>query len=166
MTDCNESVYNRCKPNVDNQKPAKCPRKRPPTKQQMSNPSYTNNSIRDQYNGHNDPSVQLFVSTSNPHHVAELLETTRKMTRYFKKLCKHNKTYHSNTDSHHFSTNHNNAIHSNNHKCKSGNTNDQVNEIISETHASKNTKSDPEDIKDSHDSDGPDSNLNSSSDSE
>ena len=42
------------------------------------------------------------------------------------------------------------------------NTNDQVNEIICQTCASKNIKSEPEDIKDPHDSNTPDSNLDSS----
>ena len=46
------------------------------------------------------------------------------------------------------------------------NTNDQVNEIIGQAHTSKNTKLELEDTKDSHDSDNPDSNLDSSSDSE
>ena len=52
------------------------------------------------------------------------------------------------------------------HTCKSHNTNDQVNEIIGQTHKSKNAKLEPEDIKDSHESDSSDSNIDSSSDSE
>ena len=83
---CNESICNRCKPNLDNHTPAECPRKRPLNRQLKSNPSYNNNnSIRNQSNGHNDPNVQLSISTSNPDHMAELLEATRKMTRYSKK---------------------------------------------------------------------------------
>ena len=78
---------------------------------------------------------------------------------------KHNKTHHSNTYHHHPSTNHYNAIHSDKHKCKSHTTNDQVNEIIAQTCTSKNSKSEPEDIKDPHDTDSADSNLASSSDS-
>ena len=108
----------------------------------------------------------MSISTSKPDHIAELLEATRKMIRYIKKPYKCSKTYHSNTDSHHSSTNHNDAIHSDKDKHKSHNTNDQVNEIIGETCASKNTKSDPEDIKEPHDSDSPDSNLDSLSVSE
>ena len=46
------------------------------------------------------------------------------------------------------------------------NTNNQVNKIPEQTHASKNTKSEPKDINDSHDSDSLDNNLDSSSDSE
>ena len=88
------------------------------------------------------------------------------MTRYFKKSYKHSKTHHNSTDSHQPSTNHYNATHPDKHKCKSHNTNDQVNEIIGQTCASKNRKSEPEDIKDPHDSDSLESNLDSSSDSE
>ena len=87
------------------------------------------------------------------------------MAMYFKKSYKHNKPHHTCTDSHHPSTNHN-SIHADRHKCKSHNTNDQVNEIIWQTHVSRNTKSEPEDIKDPHNSDSPDSNLDSSPDSE
>ena len=88
------------------------------------------------------------------------------MARYFKNSYKHNKTHHNSTDRCHPSTNHCNATHSDNHKYKSHNTNDHVNEIIGQRCASKNTKSEPEDIKDPHDYDSLDSNLNSSSDSE
>ena len=116
-------------------------------------------------NGHNDLNLQLSVSTSKPDHIDELLETTRKMTMYFKKSYKHNKSHCTSTDSHHPSVNHNSTIHTDKHKCKSRNTNDQVNNITGQTCASKNTKSKPEDIKDPHDSDSPDSNLDSSSDS-
>ena len=88
------------------------------------------------------------------------------MTKYFIKPYQHSKLHHTGTDSHHPSKNHNNAIHSDKHKHSSHNTNDHINEIIGQTHASKHTKSEPEDIKDPHDSDSPESNLDSSSDSE
>ena len=58
------------------------------------------------------------------------------MTKYFKKSYQHNKSHHTTTDCHHPSTNHNNAIHSDRHKYKSHKTNDQVNEIIGQTHTS------------------------------
>ena len=146
--DCNESICNRCRPHVNNHKPAKCIRKRSPNRQQKSNPSYNNNNIRNQSTGNNDPNVQLSISTSKLDHTVEMLEATKKMTRYFKKSYKHNKPHFNNTDSQHPSTKHYNATHSDKHKCKSHNTNDQVNEIIGQTYASKTTKSDPEDIKD------------------
>ena len=44
--------------------------------------------------------------------------------------------------------------HSDKHRCKFHNTSDQVNEILGQTCASKNTKLEPVDIKDPHDSDG------------
>ena len=91
--------------------------------------------------------MQLSVFTSGLDHIAELLEATKKITRYFKQSYKHNKTHHSATDSHHASTNHN-TTHSDKHKCKSQNTSDQGNEIFGQTCASKNIKSEPEDIKD------------------
>ena len=81
------------------------------------------------------------------------------MTKYFKKSYTHNKIDHNNTDSHNPNTNHYNATHSDKHKCKSQNNNDEVNKIIGQTHVSKTTTSEPEDIKDPHDSDSPDSNL-------
>ena len=94
IKDCNESIYNRCNPNLDNHTPAKCPRKRPLKRQQKSNPSYNNNnnSIRNQSNGHNDPNLQLPVSTSTLCHISEFLEATRKMIRYLNKSYKQNKT--------------------------------------------------------------------------
>ena len=98
--------------------------------------------------------------------MAELLEAARKMTRYFKISYKHNKTHLSSTDSHHPSTNHYNTTYSDKHKCKFCNSNDEVNEIIGQTCASKNTISEPKHIKDPHDSDSPESNLNSISYSE
>ena len=95
-----------------------------------------------------------------------LLEATKKMTRYFKKPYKHNKSHHNSTDSCHPCRSHYNVTHPDKHKCKFHKTNDQVKEIIGQTCASKTTKSEPEDIKKCHDSDSPDSNLESSSDSE
>ena len=147
VRDCNESICNRCRPNLDNHTPPKCIRKRAPNRQQHSNPSYNNNSIWSQSNGHNDPNVQLSVSTSKPDHIAELQGGIKKMNKYFKNSYKHNKTHYNSTDSHHHSTKHYNTTDSDKHKCKSCNTSDQVNEIISQTHASKHPKS-PESIKD------------------
>ena len=46
VRNCNESICNRCRPNLDNHTPAKCIRKRPLNRQQKSNPPYSNNSIR------------------------------------------------------------------------------------------------------------------------
>ena len=83
VKDCNDSTCNRCGPNLVNHTPARYPRKRPPDRQQNSNPSYPNNSDRIQSNGHIHPNVQLPISTSKPDNIVELLEATKKMTRYF-----------------------------------------------------------------------------------
>ena len=165
-TDCEDSMCKRCKTNLDSHTPARCPKKRPPSRQQKSNPPYTNNNTRNPSNGHNDPQLQLSICTIKLNHIAELIEATRKMTRYFKKSYKHNKSHHTSTNSHHPSTNHNSSMHSSKYKCKSPNTKNQVSKIFGQTHASKTTKSEPADIKNPHDSDSPDSNLDSSSDSE
>ena len=164
VSDCNESIYNRSRPNLHNHTPAKGIRKRSPNMQQKSNSFYNNNSIESQSNGHNNPNVQLPpVSTSKPDHMTKLLEATKKMTKYFEKSYKHNKTHHNSTHSHHQTTT-TQLIHTaTNANLK---TSDQVNEIIGQTYASKTTTSEPEDIKDPHDSDSPDNNLDSSSDSE
>ena len=88
------------------------------------------------------------------------------MTRYVKKSYKHNKSHNTSNNNHYPSTNHKSTLHLDKHTCKSCNTNNQVNKIIGQAHTSENTKSEPEYIKDPHDSDNPDSNLDSSSNSE
>ena len=125
-----------------------CPRKWLFNRQQRSNPLYnTNNNARNQPNGHNDPNLQLAISTSKPDYMVELLEATRKMTRYFKKSYKHSKTHPSGTDSQHPSTNHYNKVHLDKHKCKSCNTSDEVNEIIGQACASKTKYQNPKVLK-------------------
>ena len=77
IKDCEDSICKRCKPNLDSHMPARCPRKRPPSRQQKSNSSYTNNNTRNQSNGHNDPNLKLSISTSELDHIAGLLEATK-----------------------------------------------------------------------------------------
>ena len=115
-----------------------------------------------QPNGHNDPNLQLSISTSKPDHIAELLEAKRKITRNFKKSYKHKKSHHANNDNNYPSISHNSSLHSDKHTCNTCNTSNQVNDITGQTWTSKNTKSEPEDTKDNDDSDSPDSNLDSS----
>ena len=163
VKDCEESICKKCKPNLDSHMPARCPRKRLQTNSKSQNLLILITALE----------ISLIVTMTQtcnypfqpvkPDHIAELLEATRKMTNYFKKSYEHYKSQHNSTDSHHPSTGHNKAIHSDEHKCKLHNTNGQVNEIIGQTHAPKNAKSEHEDIKDSHDSDSPGSNLDSSS---
>ena len=78
IKDCEDSICKRCKPNLDSHAPARCPRKRPPSGQQKSNSSYTKNNTRNQSNGHNDPNFQLFISTSKPDDIPELLEAKKR----------------------------------------------------------------------------------------
>ena len=150
--DCNESICNWCRPNLDSHMPAKCIIRKPPNRQQHTAPSWNHsNNIRSQSNSHYDPNLQLSVTTSKPDHITELLEATKEMTKHFKKWYKHNKSNHDSTDSNHSGTNQYNTTHADKHKCKLCNSNDQVNEIIGQTCTPKTTKSEPEDI-DPHDS--------------
>ena len=71
LKDCEDSLCKRCKPNLDNHAPARCSRKRPPNRQQWFNPYYNNNPTRNNPNSHNDPNLQLSISTSKPDHIAE-----------------------------------------------------------------------------------------------
>ena len=49
-----------------------------PNRQQWPNPSYNDNTTRNQSNGHNDPNLQLSISTSKLNHIAKLLEATKR----------------------------------------------------------------------------------------
>ena len=86
VNDFEKSICKKSKPNLDSHTPARCPRKRPPNRQEKSNPAYSNNSTRNQSNGHNDSNCQLSISTSKLNHITELSEATMKMTKYFKKV--------------------------------------------------------------------------------
>ena len=87
------------------------------------------------------------------------------MMKYFKKSYKQNKSNHDSTDSNHPSRTQYNTTHAVKQKCKPCNTNDHLNKLIGQMHTPKTTKSEHED-KDPHDSGSPDSNIDSSSDSE
>ena len=75
--DRNESMCNRCRPNLDNHTPDKCLKKRAPKRQKKSNPPFNNNSIRSQLNGHSDRNVQLSVSNNKLDNIPRLLEATK-----------------------------------------------------------------------------------------
>ena len=54
------------------------------------NTPYKNNTRNThETNSHTEPSLQLSVSTNKPDQMAKLLETTKKMTKYFKRPLKH-----------------------------------------------------------------------------
>ena len=167
VKDCNESICSRCKPNLDDHTPSKCPRRCFFNRQHGSNPFHnTDNSNRNKINSHIKPNLQLTISTSKLDYMAELLEATRKMTKYFKKSYKHSKSHPSDNDIHCLSTNNYSSPHSDKHKCKSHNNNDEVNEVINQTCTSNSLISEPKDSKEHHKSDSSDSILDSSLDSE
>ena len=97
--------------------------------------------------------------------MAELLKATRKMTKYFKKSCTCNKSYPHDNGIHHINTNHYSTLHSDKHKCKSHNNNDEVNEVINQTHTSNSMTPEHKDSKEHHYIHSSDSILISSSDS-
>ena len=135
---CNELTCDRCKPNLDNHTPSKCPRKCLFNKQQSFNPIHnSNNRNRNKINSHTKPKLQLSISTNKPDHMAELMEVTRKMTKYFKRQYKHNKPHLSDDSNCHMSTNHCSTFHSDKHKYKSHTNNDEVNEVINSMCTSK-----------------------------
>ena len=83
IKDCIRPTCGRCKPNLDKHTPSKCLRKCPFNKQPNPSPFHnTDNSNRNKINDHNKPNLKLSISTNKPDHMAELLEATRKMTKY------------------------------------------------------------------------------------
>ena len=75
--------------------------------------------------------------------MAQLLDAIRKMTKYFKRSYKHSKSHPSNNGSHHLNTSNYSTPHSDKDKHKSHINNDEVNEVINQTHISNNTPSEP-----------------------
>ena len=110
--------------NLDNHAPATCPRRRPLNRQQCLNPSYSKISMRNQPNSHNDAKLQLSISTSNPDHITEPLEATKKMTRYLEKSYKSSKSHHANNYNNYPCIAHNSSLHSDKHTYKTHNPND------------------------------------------
>ena len=105
------------KPNLDKHTPSQCPRKWPFNKQQSSNPFHnTNNSNGNKKNNHTKPNLQLSISINKPNHMVELLEDTRKMTKYFKRSYKHNKSHSNDNSNCHSSTNHYSKSHTDRHE--------------------------------------------------
>ena len=87
IKDCNESTYGRCKPNLDKYTQSKCPRKHPFNKQLNPNPfNNTDNTGRNKLNNYNEPNLKLYISTNKTDHMTELLEASKKMTKYFKSI--------------------------------------------------------------------------------
>ena len=135
IKDCNEATCLRCKPNLHNHSPDKYPRKcscnfpihhNTPQGHSTSNTYETNN--------YTEPHLQLSVSANKPDHMAELLEATKKMAKYFKKSIKHMPNYNKNND--HYQ-NKANSSHADKHKHKTYHCKDEVNEIISDAYNHK-----------------------------
>ena len=98
--------------------------------------------------------------------MAELLEATRKVPKYFKRSYKHSKPHLSENSNCHINTNHYSTSLSDRHKQQSSSNNDKVNEVSNSTHTSNSAPSEPANSEEHHDSDNLDSRLNSSSDLE
>ena len=111
-------------------------------------------------NNHTKPDLQLSISTNKPEHMAELLEATRKMTKYFKRSYKHNKPHSNDNRNGHTNTNHYNNSHSDRHKHKPCNNSNNNNS----TQTSKNAFTEPENSNEHCDSDSSGSLLYSSPD--
>ena len=128
---CNESTCGRFKPNLDKHMPTKCPRKCPFNRQQSPNPFHNaGNGNRNKINNHTEPNLQLSILTNKPDHIAELLKATIKMTKYFKRSYKQSKPHLSDNSDSHINTKHYSTSHSDKHKCKPCNNNDEVNEVL------------------------------------
>ena len=107
IKDCNGSTCGMCNLNLDIHAPSMCPRQHPFNKQLSSNPFHnTDNSNRSKINNHTEPNFQLSISTTKPDHMAESLEATRKMTKYFKRSYMHNKSNPNHNSNHHSNINH------------------------------------------------------------
>ena len=78
IEDCRGSVCKRCKPNLYNHGQARYSRKWSPNRQHWLNHSFNNYPTRNQSNSHSDPNLQLYISTSKPDHISELLEAIKK----------------------------------------------------------------------------------------
>ena len=151
----------RCKPNLDNHVPARCPGRKSPAKEHWLNFLYNDRPHSNWSNGHIDPALQLSVSTVKPDHISELLET-EKITKYFKKSYKNSKSHHVNNGNNYpckvLSCSHN----LDKHVCKTYNYNNQVNKVNGQTQMLKGTKSETVDPEDHQDSDSPNNNFDSS----
>ena len=122
IKDCNKSTCCICKPNLDKHRPSKCPRKCPFNKQLNPNPFHnTNNSNRNKISNHNKPNLQISISTNKPDHMAELLEATRKIAKYFKRSYEHSKPHPNDNSNHQTSINQYRNSHSDRHKNKAHN---------------------------------------------
>ena len=131
IKDCDKAICFRCKPNLNNHSPAKCPKKchsNCPINNNLPHRHNTRNTH--EANNYTESNLQLAVSTNKPDQMADLLEATRQMTQYFKKSIKHIPSH----------TKHNNHCqqissmhHADRHKHRTHCHKDKVNDITSDT---------------------------------
>ena len=69
VRDCENSVCKRGKLSLDTHVPARFPTRKHPAKQQMLNTLYNDSPHRNWPNSHNDPALQLSISTGKPDHM-------------------------------------------------------------------------------------------------
>ena len=136
---CKDSVYKRCKPNLDNHAPAGCPNRKHPAKQQCMTHQYDTSTNRNWSNGHNDPALQLSASTTKPDHISQLLEVTRKMTRYFIKYHKNGKSHQVNTDNNCSCKSESNSHNLDKHVHNANSNTDHVNKVTGKIQSLKGT---------------------------
>ena len=94
--------------------------------------------------------------------MADLLEATKKMMKYFKRSLKYIQLHTNSTDHHQRNTN---TPHSDNHKCKSCYHKDAIKEIISDTFIPKHITTETDDVLGNTDIDSSDNPTESASDS-
>ena len=155
-----------CKPNLDNHAPPRCSNREPPTKEHCLTYQYDTSHHRNWSNGHSYPVLQLFVSTTKPDHISELLEATREMTRYFKKSYKNGKSHQVNTDNNHSCKSQNNSYNPDKYVHRTNSNSNHVNQITGQSCSLKGTKPETVNTIDHHDSNSPDSSFSTLSYSE
>ena len=84
IKNCESSVR---KPSLEYHVPARCARRKPPTKQQWSNPLYNNSPLRNLPNGHNNSNIHCPYLKVNQT-ISQNFKKLPKKTRYFKRSCK------------------------------------------------------------------------------
>ena len=89
IKDCNETICLKCTPNNNIHTLSKCPRRHPSNQQFNNSTSHNHTSTNTlDANNYTEPNLQLSVSTNKLDQMAELLEATKQMMKYFKKSLK------------------------------------------------------------------------------
>ena len=128
---CDDTICLKYKPNLNNHILSKCPRRHPSNWPFIHNTLH-NNTIRNTHetNSNAEPKLQLLVSTNKAEQMAELLEATKQMTKFFKRSLKHTPKHDNNNNHYEDKTN---ISHSDKYKHKHCYHKDEVNKITSYT---------------------------------